>query len=102
MWWIFLIIAACALITTKHGLYRANEFSYKIASFAALLIICAEVGFWKGLRLAPSFFQPWFLGHVTLGLLGLLTSWLLGDVGIGTRHYIGAAMAFVAGVLLVS
>jgi len=85
---------------TKHALYRANAFSWTIAGIAAVLIVGAEFGFWKGLRMAPSFFQPWFLGHVALAVFGIGASLILGDKGISTQHYVGMAMAVGAGYLL--
>lgn len=100
MWWIPIILFACALIVTKHAMYRANEFAWTIAGIAAILILGAEVCFWKGLRMAPNFFQPWFLGHVALALFGIVASMILGDKGISTQHYIGMAMAIGAGYLL--
>jgi hypothetical protein len=100
MWWIPIILVSCALIVTKHAMYRANAFSWGIVGIAAVLVILAEIGFWKGLRLAPSFFQPWFLGHVALALFGIVASLILGDKGITTQHYVGMAMALGAGYLL--
>lgn len=100
MWWIWVLLAGCALVTTKHAFYRANAFSWQIAFLCISLVALGEVCFWNALRSAPSFFQPWFLGNVALALFGLVASLILGDKGINTQHYVGMVMALGAGYLL--
>ena len=90
------------MITTKHAIYRVNQFSIEVAALAIIIIAFAEVAFWKALQLAPSFFQPWFLGHVALAFFGIIASQVLGDTDITVRNYIGMVFAMIAGYLLVT
>jgi predicted Abi (CAAX) family protease len=102
MRWIIIILAANLLVTFKHAIYRTQGVSLTSVLLVLFLLATAEVAYWKGMRMAPSFFQPWFLGLAALVFFGLATSWIIGDSGITTRHYIGVVLAIGASCLLVS
>lgn len=100
MWWIPIILASCLLIVVKNSLYRTNSFSWGMVACVVVILVLAETGFWNGIRMANSFFQPWFLGLAAMALFGLAASYVLGDTGLTTKHYVGMAMAIGSGFLL--
>ena len=100
MWWIPILLMSCALLVVKNSLYSANEFSWAIVACVVAILALAETSLWIAMRMANSFFQPWFLGLAALALFGLGASCILGDTGLTVKHYIGIAMAVGSGFLL--
>jgi len=101
MWW-QLQLFACLIITLKNAIYRLHGFSLG-AILAAIVILCvAEPSFSKSMKSAPSFFQAWFVGQAGLAVFGCVASYMVGDMGLTTRHYIGMVFALLSGYLLVS
>lgn len=101
MWW-QLQLFACLIITLKNAIYRVWGFPLWVIGVACLILLMAEPSFSKSMKLAPSFFQAWFVGQAGLAVFGCVASYLVGDVGLETKHYIGMALAILSGYLLVS
>lgn len=101
MWW-QLQLFACFVITLKNALYRAQGLTLTTIVAAIVTLCVAEPSFFKSMRLAPSFFQAWFVGQAGLAVFGCIASYLVGDVGLTMKHYIGMLFALASGYLLVS
>jgi hypothetical protein len=101
MWW-QLQLFACFIITLKHAMYRVWGFPLWVIGVAVLILCVAEPSFSKSMKLAPSFFQAWFVGQAGLAVFGCIVSYLVGDAGLTLKHYIGMAFAILSGYLLIS
>lgn len=101
MWW-KLQLLGCLVITIKNAIYSAYGLTVSVAIAALVLICIGEPAFYKSFRTAPTFFQVWFLGQVTLTVFGFGASVILGDGVLATRYYVGMALALISGYLLVT
>ena len=99
MWW-FLQILACLLIAVYNSIYKHYGISLSIWLYTLVLVLPTQFMFAKSFAMAPSFFGVWFLGNVALITFGFLSSvFIFGEVVL-LKHYIGLALAMIAGYLL--
>jgi len=101
MWW-QLQLLACLSVTVKGAIYRTQGFTLTAVVAAIVLICILEPSFLKSFKTAPSFFQAWFVGQASLAVFGCIASYLVGDIGLTFKHYMGMFFALLSGYLLIS
>lgn len=104
MWWILQILAClivtCALIFARW--YGLNHGGIAVPWGAKILVEpLAAFSFVKSYTIAPSFFQPWFLGSAVLALAGFIGSLIFFGETVSTIKIFGAVLALVGSVLLI-
>ncbi len=104
MWWIAQLLAI-ALIAAVHTFNRwASEhgMSFLVRWLANVggQAVCAPL-FILSYALAPTFFQPWFLGTAVLAILGCVASFIFFAEVITITKILGAALALAGAVLLI-
>ena len=104
MWWI-LQIAAITCVTIALIFARWYGLNYTGAfvpwSVKVGIEFIAAFAFIKSYAMAPSFFQPWFLGAAGLALFGFLGSLIFFGEAISTLKILGASLAVIGSVLLI-
>ncbi len=104
MWWILQLIGIVGVVCIHTfnrwaGLHTINLMIKWGVNAGAQ--ICIAPFFILSYQLAPSFFQPWFLGTVLIFFLGFLVSlFFFGEVLTITK-IAGAAFAIISAVLLI-
>ena len=104
MWWIAQILAIF-IIAAVHTFNRWAS----IENMSFIIRWLANVGgqaaaaplFILSYSLAPTFFQPWFLGTAILAILGCVASFILFAEVITITKILGAALALAGAVLLI-
>lgn len=99
--WVVYQIIACILVGVINAGFRYYGINLKTWLCAIGVASLSQFCFGKSFTMAPSIFQPWVLGNLVLGLVGLLFSVLIFDGVLAFRHYIGLALALLAGFLLI-
>lgn len=106
MWWILQIIGI-VLITVALTFARWYSQTFPGASIfipwisKVLIEIIAAFCFIKSYALAPSFFQPWFLGTAAISLLGFIASLIFFGEAVTIIKIVGAALVLSGAVLLI-
>jgi len=113
MWWILQITAivcvSIALIFARwYGFAYTGKVGFLLGSSLFVpwavkvgIEFIAAFAFIKSYAIAPSFFQPWFLGAAALALVGFLGSLIFFGEVVGTLKILGAILALVGSVLLI-
>ena len=104
MWWIVQILAVF-IVTAIHTFNRWAS----IEGMSFTIRWLANVGgqaaaaplFILSYSLAPTFFQPWFIGTAVIAILGFVTSFIFFAEVITITKLIGAALALAGAVLLI-
>ncbi|KKN40628.1 hypothetical protein LCGC14_0731430 [marine sediment metagenome] len=104
MWWILQIIAMICVIgaitfARWYGLNRIGLFVPWVVKVGVEFI--AAFAFIKSYAIAPSFFQPWFLGSAISAILGCAISFIFFGEVLTITKIIGAALALAGAVLLI-
>ena len=104
MWWVLQIIACLIVVSALlfarwYGLNRGGI----VVPWGVKILVepLAAFAFIKSYALAPSFFQPWFLGTAVITLGGFIGSLVFFGEAI-TAMKIFAAMLILAGSLLLT
>lgn len=105
MWWILQIIAVLG-VAALHAFNRwngcANIIDLKVQWLINLLVQAGIApAFMKSYALAPSIFQPWFLGTGLIALLGFITSLFIFGEALTAVKITGAALSLIGAVLLI-
>lgn len=100
MWWMLQIIASLAIIG-KQFVYRSMGVTVTSIILILLALSIAEPSFFKSFKLAPNFFQPYFLCSGVLAVGGWLVSILFFKESPNLYQYIGAVLAVGGSALLV-
>ena len=101
MWWI-LQVTGCLSITAALSYMRIAGLN--VSTYTVYVLVQALFIAWAfpiSYRLAPSFFQAWFLGNATLALGGFAVSWFYLKEVAHIHNYVGAVMAIVGSLLLI-
>lgn len=99
MWWTYqvlgcLVVTAIVTFISKKGLTVTTWGTYVLAQ------VWVAWAFHMSYKLAPTFFQAWFVGNATLALGGFAISCYCREA-IHLYNYAGAAMVFMGAVLLI-
>jgi len=103
-WWITQVIAICG-VTLIHTFNRwagqkSLSFFIKLLVNTGAQITIAPL-FIISYCLAPSFFQPWFLGTVLIAVFGFVVSIIFFKEVIIPIKVIGAVLGLIGSVLLI-
>jgi len=104
MWWILQILAICGIAC----IHTFNRWA-GIKGIALVTKWLVNVGaqsiiaplFILSYGLAPTFFQPWFLGTALIALTGFLCSVFFFTEPIALMKVLGAILAVIGSVLLI-
>jgi len=104
MWWILqtigcLLIAGALTYARWYGINYTGLFNPWAVKVGAELI--AAVCLVKSFAIAPSHFQPWFIGMAILSLSGFVGSMIFFGEIVGMVKICGAALVLVGAALLV-
>ena len=106
MWWIFQIIAVICVTAALafgrwYGLNYPGQGIFIPWATKVGIEFLAAYAFIKSFTMAPSFFQPWFLGTAFLALAGFLGSLMFFGETIGMVKICGAVLSLVGAALLI-
>ena len=106
MWWVLQLIAMM-LVTGVLAFARWFSQTHPGAGIFIPWItkilneFLAAFCFIKSYALAPTFFQPWFLGTAGMAIFGFILSLILFSEVLTITKIVGAALAVIGAVLLV-
>ena len=106
MWWIFQIIAIICVTAALtfgrwYGLNYPGQGIFTPWAVKVGIEFIAAYAFIKSFTMAPSFFQPWFMGAALLALFGFLGSLIFFGEAVSIVKILGALLAVVGSVLLI-
>jgi len=104
MWWITQILGVIgiAFMQVFNRWASIKKMSFVLIWMADVLIeVVVAPLFIKSYAIAPTIFQPWFLGTVVIALLGFLASMIFFGEVITITKLIGAVLALAGAVLLI-
>jgi len=106
MWWIWQIIAIVCVTAALtfgrwYGLNYPGQGLFTPWAVKVGIEFIAAYAFIKSFVMAPSFFQPWFLGAALLALFGFLASLAFFGETISLIKICGAALSVVGAALLI-
>lgn len=103
--WIFLQVLGIICVSITHMFNRwASINGVSFCTKWLVNVLVQSVGapaFIKSYALAPSFFQPWFLGTALIALTGFLGSWIFFGESISIIKIIGSLLAIAGSILLI-
>lgn len=106
MWWI-LQIGAILIISALHMFNRWCGIHPQSMPFVSQWFIniggqgMAAPMFMKSYALAPTFFQPWFLGTSAIAILGFVGSLIFFGEAVSILKILGAVLGLLGAVLLI-
>lgn len=104
MWWILQIVAIiCVTIALMFARWYGLNYTGLLVPWTVKVGIefIAAYAFIRSYAIAPSFFQPWFLGAASLALLGFLGSLIFFGEVVSNIKILGAVLALVGTALLI-
>jgi drug/metabolite transporter (DMT)-like permease len=99
-WWA-LQIAAGLMIFTSHVVNRRLGLCLTSYLYYSLISVCFTA--WMlplSYQKAPSFFQPWFLGLITLNVFGMMGSVFYFHETVNWYNWLGALISILGCVLI--
>lgn len=101
MWWILQIVGSLGVggAQVVNRIYGVSVTSWIVYSLIAMSV--TYFAFSKSYAIAPSFFGAWFVGQVSLNVIGLLIAFLVFKDSVLTTQWIGFVLSIVGGYLLV-
>lgn len=103
--WIFFQVLGIICVSIVHMYNRwasINGVGFYTKWLVNILIqFIGAPAFIKSYALAPSFFQPWFLGTALISLTGFLGSWIFFGESISIIKMVGSLLAIIGSILLV-
>jgi len=102
MLWIILNIVGCIGVTIAQTFNR--KLGVGIPSWIIYSVIAIGMTYYsfaKSFALAPSFVSAWFVCQVGLGILGVVTGYLVFKESISLYQWIGIVLSFIGGYFLI-
>jgi len=101
MWWVLQIIGCVGVGGAQivNRIYGVSVISWVIYSSIAMTI--TYFAFSKSYAIAPSFFGAWFIGQVSMNVVGLLIAFLIFKDIVSTTQWIGFVLSIIGGYLLI-
>ena len=104
MWWILQIVGALGVtIALIFARWYGINYSGILVPWSVKILMETVVAysFVKSYALAPSFFQPWFLGAGLIAVFGFLGSLIFFGEVVGIVKICGAALCLIGAALLI-